>query len=157
MRALVMDYKMGKPPTFAEAQRGQSLQMPLYLLAIERVFNKVGAVACYDSAQERGRRRFHRSEHVSSRQFAPLAPLEDGTSVTPLNRSQYADLLKTAEATAVRLARSIVSGNIEATPGDHCRFCQYGDVCRTSALGGHDGETLPIIPTQPTQTTRHQP
>ena len=151
-RALVLDYKLGRPPTFGEIQRGQSLQMPLYLLAMERVFNKVGAVACYDSAQERGRRRFHRSEHVSARQFAPVTPLEDGTSVTPLNRAQYADLLKTAEATAVRLARAITAGNIDATPGDHCRNCAYGDVCRTSQLGGHDGETLPILPTQPTQT-----
>lgn len=152
-RALVLDYKLGRPPTFGEIQRGQSLQMPLYLLAMERVFNKVGAVACYDSAQERGRRRFHRSEHVSARQFAPVTPLEDGTSVTPLNRAQYADLLKTAEATAIRLARAITAGNIDATPGDHCRKCAYGDVCRTSQLGGHDGETLPIIPTQPTQTS----
>ena len=151
-RALVLDYKLGRPPTFGEIQRGQSLQMPLYLLAMERVFNKVGAVACYDSAQERGRRRFHRSEHVSARQFAPVTPLEDGTSVTPLNRAQYTDLLKTAEATAIRLARAITSGNIDATPGDHCRNCAYGDVCRTSQLGGHDGETLPILPTQPTQT-----
>ena len=150
-RALVLDYKMGRPPTFGEIQRGQSLQMPLYLLAMERVFNKVGAVACYDSAQEKGRRRFHRSEHVSARQFAPVTPLEDGTSVTPLNRAQYADLLKTAEATAVRLARSLVSGNIEATPGEHCRTCPYGDVCRASQFGGHDGEILPLIPPQPIQ------
>ena len=72
------------------------------------MFDKVGAVACYDSMRERGRRRFHRSEHVNQRQFMPVLPLEDGTTVTPLNRSQYTDLLKTAEATAVRLARAIV-------------------------------------------------
>ena len=150
-RALIMDYKLGSPPEYGAIQRGQSLQMPLYLLAVERVFNKVGAVACYDSARETGRRRFHRSEHVSQRQFSPLAPLEDGTMVTPLNRSQYADLLKTAEATAIRLARAIVDGNIEATPGDHCRACAYRDVCR-SANGVHDGETIPIVPLQSPQT-----
>ena len=144
-RALVMDYKLGNPPEYAAIQRGQSLQMPLYLLALERVFNKVGAVACYDSARETGRRRFHRSEHVSQRQFSPLAPLEDGTMVTPLNRDQYAGLLKTAEATAIRLARAIVDGSIEATPGDHCRACPYSDVCRTTN-GAHDGETIPIAP-----------
>ena len=145
-RALILDYKLGRPPDFSEIQRGQSLQMPLYLLAVERLFDKVGAVACYDSMRERGRRRFHRSEHVNQRQFMPVLPLEDGTTVTPLNRGQYTDLLKTAEATAVRLARAIVDGSIEATPGDHCRRCAYKDVCRTTVLGGHDGETLPLMP-----------
>lgn len=148
--ALVLDYKLGKPPEHSEIARGQSLQMPLYLLAMERVFGKVGAVACYDSPREPGRPRFHRSEHVSQRQFAPLTPLDNAPAVVPLNRGQYADLLKTAEATAIRLARSIVDGNIEATPGEPCRACAYKDVCRT-ANGAHDGETIPILPLQTAQ------
>ena len=143
-RALIIDYKLGRPPDFSEIQRGHSLQMPLYLLAVERLFGKVGAVACYDSMRERGRRRFQRTEHINQRQFMPLTPLEDGTTVTPLNRGQYTDLLKTAEATAVRIARAIASGNTDATPGEHCRTCSYNDVCRTSVIGGHDGETIPL-------------
>ena len=138
-RALVMDYKLGRPPEWAEIQRGVSLQMPLYLLALERLFGKLSAVACYDSVRERGRRRFHRMEHVSPRQFGPILPIEDGRSVTPLNRDQYQDLIRTAEGTAIRLARGISTARIEATPGEHCRTCAYGDVCRTT-LAGHDGE-----------------
>ena len=82
----------------------------------------------------------------------PMLPLEDGTSVTPLNRAQYTDLIATAEATAVRLARAMVKGNIEATPGDHCKLCAYNDVCRTSPLGGHDGETIPLAAAQAKET-----
>jgi RecB family exonuclease len=139
-RALVLDYKLGRPPQWPEIQRGASLQMPLYLLALERLFGKVGAVACYDSMRERGRRRFHRTEHVNVRQFGPILPLEDGSSVTPVNRDQFNDLIRVAETTAVRLARAISQARIEATPGDHCRTCAYGDVCRTT-LAGHDGES----------------
>jgi ATP-dependent helicase/DNAse subunit B len=142
-RALVLDYKLGRPPDFSEIQRGVSLQMPLYLLAMERVFDKVGAVACYDSMRESGRRRFHRTEHVNIRQFQPLMPLDDAPNVKPLNRDQFAELTRTAEATAVKTARAIAASRVEATPGDHCKFCAYRDVCRTTLTEGHDGELLP--------------
>ncbi|HZT44514.1 MAG TPA: PD-(D/E)XK nuclease family protein [Chthonomonadaceae bacterium] len=142
-RVLLLDYKLGKPPEHAEIQRGASLQMPLYLLAIERLFGKVGAVACYDSMRERGRRRFLRTEHVNLRQFSPLLPLDDGSAVKPLNRDQYEELVKTAETAAVQAARSIAAARIDATPGDYCRLCAYSDICRTTATSGHDGETIP--------------
>ncbi|HLV79361.1 MAG TPA: PD-(D/E)XK nuclease family protein, partial [Chthonomonadaceae bacterium] len=112
--------------------------------AVERLFGKVGAVACYDSMRERGRRRFLRTEHVNLRQFSPLLPLDDGSAVKPLNRDQFAELVKTAETAAVLAARAIAAANIEATPGDHCRFCAYGDICRTTIAAGHDGETIPL-------------
>jgi ATP-dependent helicase/DNAse subunit B len=139
-RALALDYKLGRPPDYSEIQRGSSLQMPLYLLALERLFDKVGAVGCYDSMRERGRRRFHRTEHVNLRQFSPLMPLDDPSTVKPLSREQFADLTQTAEATAVRSARAIAQAGVEAIPGEHCRVCPYGDVCRTTLTTGHDGE-----------------
>ncbi len=140
-RALVLDYKLGRPPDFSDIQRGLSLQMPLYLLAIERLFGVVGAVGCYDSMAETGRRRFQRAEHINLRQFAPIIPLDDGATVKPLNRDQYAELTRTAEAAVIRTANAIAASRVEATPGDHCRQCAYGDVCRTTIAGGHDGET----------------
>lgn len=147
-RALTLDYKLGTPPEQADILRGRSLQLPIYLLAMQQVFHKVGAVACYDSMRETGRRRLHRTEHTNVRQFAPMLPLDEGNMVTPLNREQFQNLVKTTEATAIRLARGIQSGNIEATPGDHCRACAYADVCRTT-LAGHDGEPLPLAVSHP--------
>lgn len=138
--ALALDYKLGLPPDFADIQRGTSLQMPIYLLALERLFGRTAAVGCYDSARETGRRRFHRTEHVSLRQFAPLQPLDDSATIKPLSRQQYAELIATAEGTAVRIVGEISTGGIAATPGDHCRYCPYADVCRTTLAGGHDGE-----------------
>jgi hypothetical protein len=115
--------------------------MPLYLLATERLFGKVGAVACYDSMRETGRQRMFRSEHVALNQFRPDSPRENGDMVKPLNREQFAQLTRNAEATAVQIVRNIKAGGIEARPGVHCRFCPYADICRTSPAG-HDGEPL---------------
>ena len=40
---------MSRPPEFAAIQRGESLQMPISLLAIERLFGMSAAGACYSS------------------------------------------------------------------------------------------------------------
>lgn len=143
-RALVLDYKLGKPPDYGAMQSGGSLQMPLYLLAVERLFQKKGAAACYDSMVERGRRRVFRTEHFKLQAFAPILPLEAPDSVKPLSREEFARMTQTAERQAVRAARAIAAGHVEASPGDHCRTCAYGDVCRTTRAGGHDGEFLPM-------------
>ena len=142
-RALIMDYKLGSPPDYAAIHRGTSLQMPLYLLAIERLFGKIPAAACYDSARHAGRPRLHRMEHVNLKHFGPLTPLENGDTVKPLNREQYATLVRQAEQTAIGIARDIEAANVEARPGPHCTACAYADICRTTPGGGHDGETLP--------------
>ena len=142
IKAIIMDYKLGKPPDYAALANGSSLQMPLYLLAMERLFGKVGAAACYDSAQETGRRRIYRTEHVSMKQFAPLPACDASEHVRPHTRQQFSDLLQTAETAAIGAARAIEAGRIEASPGDHCASCDYRDVCRTSRIQGHDGEPL---------------
>lgn len=139
-KALILEFMLGRPPEFAAMEQGISLKLPLHLLALERIWGLEGAAACHDSARETGRRRFFRTEHVGLKQFGPVLPLEEGRSVTPQNREQFTKLSKTAEATAIRLARAIAAGGVEATPGEHCRLCPYTDVCRTTALGGHDGE-----------------
>ena len=143
-RAMVMDYKLGKPPEYAAILRGDSLQMPIYMMAMERLFASDPAAACYDSMTERGRPRLFRAQAVSIKRFAPVAGLENGETVKPLNHSQYTEIMTAAEFAVIRAARGIEQGRIEATPGDHCRTCTYGDICRTTLTGGHDGEPISI-------------
>ena len=142
IKAVIMDYKLGKPPDFAAIASGSSLQMPLYLLAMERLFNKTGAAACYDSALENGRRRLYRTEHVNMKQYAPLLPHDASEHVKPQTRQQFTEITQTAETAAIGAARAIEAGRIEARVGDHCAACDYRDVCRTSRTQGHDGEAL---------------
>ncbi len=144
-RALLLTYRLTAAPEFAEIQRGVSLQLPLGLLALERLFGYHAAAACYDAAPQSGRPRLFRTEHVNLRQFSPVLPHDDGRSVTPLNRQQYAEIVQAAETAALLAVRDIRAARIEATPGDHCARCAYTDVCRTTRLGLHDGE-LPSPP-----------
>ncbi len=143
-RALVIDYKLGQSPEYKAMQNGISLQMPLYMMALERIFNLKPIVGCYDTTEEKGRPRIFRLELGAPKQFGVMAGVDKSTSVTPLNRDQYADLIKTAEAASLRIATDIASARVAATPGNHCRFCDFSDICRTTAIDGHDGE--PLIP-----------
>lgn len=143
-RALVMDYKLGRAPDFASILSGKSLQVPLYLMAVEQLLGLTAVAACYDSLQETTRKRLYRTEHAHSRQFAPQPESESGQTVRPLNREEYENLKRTTRQSVLRVARAIASGRVEPTPGAHCRFCEYNDVCRTSIAHGHDGEPLDV-------------
>lgn len=138
--ALALDYVFGHPPQFSAIQRGESLKMTLHVLAMERIFNLRAGVVCYDSMRERGRRRFFRTEHVNIRQFGPAVEFEDPGGVKPLSREQFQEILQTAQARVLSIARSIAAAEVPATPGKHCRQCSYQDVCRTTVGAGHDGE-----------------
>ncbi|MCS6776907.1 MAG: PD-(D/E)XK nuclease family protein [Chloroherpetonaceae bacterium] len=145
-RALVIDYKLGKAPDFASILSGRSLQVPLYLMAVEQLLGLTAVAACYDSLQETTRKRLYRTEHAHSRQFAPQPEYENGQTVRPLNREEYENLKQTTRQSVLQVARAIASGRVEPTPGAHCRFCEYSDVCRTSVAHGHDGEPLDVAP-----------
>ena len=147
-KAVIVEYEVGVPPEFAAIQRGDSLQMPIHLLAIERLFGLDAAGACYDSMQETGRRRFHRAEHVNVRRFGPVMPFDQPSNVKPLSREQYADLVTTAQASVLRLAGRIATGRVDASPGPHCRGCEFRDVCRTTVIDGHDGKKPISLPTE---------
>jgi ATP-dependent helicase/DNAse subunit B len=142
-RALALTYRLEAAPDFADIQRGASLQLPLGLLALEQLFGYHAAAACYDAAPQAGRPRLFRTEHVNLRAFSPVLPHDNGKTVTPLNRQQYAEIVETAAAAARNAARGIRNARIEATPGDHCQRCHFTDVCRTTRLGLHDGELAP--------------
>ncbi len=140
--AIAMDYKLGAPPSIEKIQRGESLQLPIYLLALERCFGVIPVAGCYDSMQSPGRSRFYRTEYVPVATLGPL-PGEPTRDVRPLSRELYAELTEATEQAAVAAALGICSGRIDPRPGDHCRFCAFGDVCRTTLAHGHDGGPTP--------------
>ena len=80
------------------------------------------------------------------RAFQPLPGVEDGRMAKPICTDEFEQAVSAAES-AVRYAVSgIQSGRILPSPGEHCRFCDYVDVCRTTPDGVHDGEALPLAP-----------
>ena len=75
-------------------------------------------------------------------------PFDQPSNVKPLSREQYADLVTTAQASVLRLAGRIATGRVDASPGPHCRGCEFRDVCRTTVIDGHDDEKPASTPTE---------
>ncbi len=143
---MVVDYKTGGSPAYKLVKEGQSLQMPLYLLAIERLFGWRGAVACYDSAREPGRRRMFRTELAALRRFGFQSGIDKfGDFVKPLNEEEYREATDRAIEAVLRAAEKMAAADILPTPGDHCRTCDYRDFCRTSLDSVHDGEPFDLL------------
>jgi ATP-dependent helicase/nuclease subunit B len=139
-RALVLDYKLGSSTEWDRIKQGKSLQMPLYMMAVEQLWGKVGAAGCYESPRDRGRRRFYRKGEVDVRAFQPVAGVEDGKVAKPLSGEEYAEALSAAQQAVRQAVERIREGYVMATPGEHCRWCDYSDVCRMGRDGVHDGE-----------------
>jgi len=143
--ALVMDYKLGASVEYAAIKKGWRIQLPLYLMAIEQLWGKIGAVACYDSPRDKGRRRFFRREHVDQQRFRPVAGVEDGRMVKIVNPDEHAEMMQAAQEAVRRAVAGIAAANVLPTPGPHCAYCAYSDVCRTSRDNVHDGEPLEVV------------
>jgi ATP-dependent helicase/nuclease subunit B len=144
-RAIVVDYKIGKGAEWPAVKAGESIQMPLYLMAVEQVFGMTPVAACYDSARDGGRRRFIRRDQLAAaeqRVFGP-APGEDGRMVKPVGPDEYTEAADNAVDAVRRAVLGIASGRVLPRPGDHCRWCDYGDICRAQS-GTHDGAPLPV-------------
>jgi len=142
-RALVMDYKTGHAPSYSEMRKGESIQLAIYLMAIEQVWGLAGAAAAYDSVRDDSRFRIYRTQYVDAAAFAPDPDHERGAVAKPISADDFDELVASAMGTVRAAVAGIRSCDITPTPGDHCRFCPFGDVCRTTVSEGHDGEPLP--------------
>jgi len=139
-RAIVLDYKLGGSVDWDRIRQGKSLQMGLYMLAVEQLWGKTAAAGCYESPRDRGRRRFYRKSEVDVRAFQPIAGVEDGKMAKPLSGDDYAEAINAAQQAVRTAVEKLRIGHVMPTPGEHCRWCDYGDVCRMGRDGVHDGE-----------------
>ncbi len=144
-QALLMHYRTSAPPDLDFAERGESLTLPLSLLAMHQLFRGEPIAACFD-APGSGRTRLYRhgAGIEGAERFRPL-PGESGKNVRLRNPGQYAQMLENARTVTLEAARELRSGKVHTKPGDHCEPCAYRDVCRTTPAGEHDGEPpLPL-------------
>ncbi len=134
-KALILNLTAEHSADYGRLVRGEVVDLPLYMLAAERLFNQTAAVGCTDAFKESGRRRLVRTQHVALNLFAPIASLDDQTDVRAVTREQYAQLVQTAILATLRIVRRMESAEVNATPGEHCRACAYGPICRTTITG----------------------
>ena len=138
-QALLLHYRAFAAPSLDLAEKGESLMLPLSLLAMHHLFEKEPIAACFDAAGSNGRSRIYRLGMAGTDRFRPL-PGENGKNVRLRNTAQYNQMLENARTVALQIVHEIRLGKIGTKPGDYCGECAYSDVCRTDGLGEHDGE-----------------
>jgi RecB family exonuclease len=144
--AMIMDYKTGATPDYKAIRSGSSLQMPIYMMALEALWGIKGAVGCYDSARESGRHRIFRTELAGCKEFGYQVGIDGNSNmIKPLNEEEYAAIRSAASEAVFRAVDKMLSFDIEPTPGEHCRYCAYSDICRTTTDSVHDGAPFDIM------------
>ena len=96
---VIIDYKTGKPRTQEDAD--ESLQLSIYVLAAREKWN-------------------YRVDHLIFYNLEENAPV--------ITRRSEVQLQETADAIE-KVAGNIMEGKFEATPGRHCSFCAYRNLC----------------------------
>lgn len=106
----VVDYKTGRPPTLT-----QDLQLPLYLIAAERMFELPGGAMAFH--QVRGRGPCHDAE----------SSVWDGSS----RRATPGELVESALTRTGKIVEGIAAGNFDALAAHQCAAgqCPYRRIC----------------------------
>ena len=124
--AAVIDYKLGAGRDLKAMQNGDSLQIPLYFMALEQVFGLKVAAGFYDSFAKNERKPIVRSDCIATIMAEPHKA--NGGILSP---PQYQQLLTVATGRVVQVADEIAARRIQPTPDDQkCSLCDFHDVCR---------------------------
>ena len=122
MAAVVTDYKLSRVSSLKEMLDGTSLQMPVYLLAMEQVFGIPAAAAIYHPLRKGDPHWLHRPG------VAPgLAPCGRGDGMPP---PRYLEVMQVAQDAIRATAAGIRAGQSQPTPGPTCEYCGFVDACR---------------------------
>lgn len=122
--ALVVDYKGTKHWSKKQVEEGLSLQLPIYLLAVENFLKlkPVGAQLRFlKSGDPAGL--YHKEN---------AAPFEEFAKKKGLTDAEFRELLKNSTDYMKRFMREIGEGTIAVMPRDRqsCDYCPYPAVCR---------------------------
>lgn len=127
---LVIDYKTGSTtPTGAAIERGESLQLPLYLLAVKELlfpsYEPIGGLyyRLADMRLEGGILHADRASDLVER----LRIGARSSSLIPAGR--WPPLFKTTEATVRRLVESIRQGDFAPDPENCTPTCPFKEIC----------------------------
>jgi len=119
---VVTDYKLSRGKQLKEMLAGTSLQMPLYLLAMEQVFGLPAVAAVYRPLREEGPYWLFRPGLVRD-----LKPCGKGDGVPA---ARYAELIEVTRAAVLVAAGGIRAAECAPMPGEICDFCPFPDICR---------------------------
>ncbi|MGE5549352.1 MAG: PD-(D/E)XK nuclease family protein [Bacteroidota bacterium] len=124
----IYDYKLGRPPTPADVLNGRTLQIPIYLLAAERLFpNLTAAGGGYYSLRD-----------LSRQVGLWRAELADLTGISPraggsLPEAEWRAAMVQLTEKALAVARGIRAGDFSPTSEDCPSYCEFKAICRKEA------------------------
>lgn len=120
----VIDYKTGNPPAVSDLKTGKAIQLPLYLMAIQKLL--------YPDFQPSGA--FFYSLKENEMKGFTLNPSADTDLMHKRSQIDY-DQWETIQQTVITKVNSAVdgiySGNFDPKPIDTklCQFCDYRRIC----------------------------
>ncbi len=121
--ALVIDYKTGKQFASAQLANGTSLQLPLYLSAIQEKLGLKPLGGHLYSLSAGASSGFHHKENLS----------HVGSKTRKRNqysKEEFEDVLSRAAQFAAKYANGIEQAQILVRPRDCVSFCSYSGLCR---------------------------
>lgn len=130
---IVYDYKSGTPPAKAGILKGKALQLPLYLLAVSRLFLPAGqpvGASYYNLTQSQ------RLGGIWRQEASDFGVKVKGA----LTEEEWAEVLTNAVRSAVNLYQGIHRGHFPfAPPGECPHYCEFRTICRQQ-IWGREGE-----------------
>lgn len=128
-RFIIYDYKSGNPPQLKAIKEGQLLQLPLYMLAVSRLFLPAGepvGAAYYSLKQVDRRRGIWRKEALNFGLKIHGALTED----------KWDTLVEHSIQKALSYYRGILQGDFSFAPPEECRsYCEFRKICRRARWG----------------------
>lgn len=131
-RFIIYDYKSGNPPPLKQINAGQLLQLPIYLLAVNRLFLPKGEPvgAAYYSLNKTNRLRgLWRKE-----------ALDFGIMIRgALDQDEWDEIITNSIEQAFNYYFGILQGDFSFCPQDQCpAYCEYRRICRRALWGVAD-------------------
>ncbi|MCX7992259.1 MAG: PD-(D/E)XK nuclease family protein, partial [Fimbriimonadales bacterium] len=127
--ALVMDYKLGNAPSKRDFVEGRAIQGLLYLHAVKTVLPDAQVVLAYDQLKSARRVRLVPNQTPLVQRFRRMEHEEPGDCQT-VGLAQWRQAEQRLRESLTRAMGLLSAAHIEPTPGDHCRRCAFGDLCR---------------------------
>ena len=127
--ALVLDYKLGGAPSKNDFTDGRAIQGLLYLHAIKTMLPNAQVVLAYDRLKAAQRVRFVPNMTELVQRFKRLED-EDSQNCVVVGLAQWRQAEQKLRNLLTQAIAGLRAAVIEPTPGDHCRRCAFGDLCR---------------------------
>lgn len=129
--AMVTDYKLTRSPQRSEIEAGVAFQPLLYALTVQARYRPERVVIAFDELAHGRRVRFVPYDEGLIRRFRAGAWEGSPTEVMMvISQPRLAQAIEKLRTELRHLLELLQQATVVPTPGEHCRRCAFGDLCR---------------------------